>query len=81
MLGRVDIDPAIIGPVSEDVKPKAPGMKYRHYAPKAGLTIVIGKQGDVQNKINELSISDMEAGTLAATSASVSTRSLTLAAF
>ena len=62
VLGRVDIDPAIIGPVSEDVKPKAPGMKYRHYAPKAGLTIVIGKQGDVQNKINELAAADMAAG-------------------
>ena len=61
-LGRVDIDPAIIGPVSEDVKPKAPGMKYRHYAPKAGLTIVMGKPGDVQNKINGLAAADMAAG-------------------
>ncbi len=62
VLGRVDIDPAIIGPVSEDIKPKAPGMKYRHYAPKAGLTIVMGKPGDVQNKINELAAEDMAEG-------------------
>ena len=62
VLGRVDIDPAIIGPVSEDIKPKAPGMKYRHYAPKAGLTIVMGKPADVQNKINELAAADMAAG-------------------
>ena len=37
-LGQVDIDPVILGPVSGDIKPKAPGMKYRHYAPKADMT-------------------------------------------
>lgn len=39
-LGEVEIDPAILGPVRADVKPKAPGMKYRHYAPKAELVLV-----------------------------------------
>ena len=33
-VGKVGIDPAILGPVSADVRPKAPGMKYRHYAPR-----------------------------------------------
>lgn len=33
-------------------RPKAPGMKYRHYAPKGELTIVETK--DSVNKINEL---------------------------
>lgn len=40
VLGEVAIDPAILGPLAADVKPKAPGMKYRHYAPKADLTLV-----------------------------------------
>ena len=40
VLGEVKIDPAILGPMSADVKPKAPGMKYKHYAPKADLTLV-----------------------------------------
>ena len=39
-LGEVEIDPAITGPIRADVKPKAPGMKYRHYAPKAELVLV-----------------------------------------
>lgn len=39
-LGRVEVDPAILGPLKADVKPKAPGMKYRHYAPKADLLLV-----------------------------------------
>ena len=39
-LGEVTIDPAILGPMAEGVRPKAPGMKYKHYAPKAELTLV-----------------------------------------
>lgn len=41
---RVEIDPAIIaGSVSEGVHPKAPGMKYRHYAPNAKMTLITTK--------------------------------------
>ena len=40
VLGEVSVDPAILGPLSADVRPKAPGMKYKHYAPKADLTLV-----------------------------------------
>lgn len=40
VLGEVAIDPAISGPVEAGVKPKAPGMKYKHYAPKADLVLV-----------------------------------------
>ncbi|MFH5836293.1 L-threonylcarbamoyladenylate synthase [Proteiniclasticum sp. C24MP] len=31
--------------------PKAPGMKYRHYAPKAPLTIITGNEGKVEKRI------------------------------
>ena len=58
MLKEIDsdiyIDPAIMGKPAENLKPKAPGMKYRHYAPKAPLKII---QGDLQKtiaKINEI---------------------------
>ena len=40
VLGEVTIDPAILGPMSPGVRPKAPGMKYKHYSPKADLTLV-----------------------------------------
>ena len=52
-LGQVDIDPVILGPVSSDIKPKAPGMKYRHYAPKADMTLVEGDMDKVVAYINE----------------------------
>lgn len=35
-----------------DEQPKAPGMKYRHYAPKAEMAIVDGKEEDVVDFIN-----------------------------
>lgn len=41
VLGREPLrDKAIAGPLKEGEKPKAPGMKYRHYAPSAPLTVV-----------------------------------------
>lgn len=43
LLGHVEIDPAITGPMKEGVHPKAPGMKYRHYAPKADMVLVEGE--------------------------------------
>lgn len=53
-VGQVDIDPAILGPVSPDIHPKAPGMKYRHYAPKAELTLFEGRESAVAVTINRL---------------------------
>lgn len=36
-LGEVEVDPALGG---ETIAPRAPGMKYKHYAPKASMTLV-----------------------------------------
>lgn len=51
-LGKVEIDPAIQGPLQEGVKPKAPGMKYRHYAPQAVMTLFEGEPEAVAAAIN-----------------------------
>lgn len=40
VLGAVEIDPALQG--DKNFKPKAPGMKYRHYAPKAAMYLLEG---------------------------------------
>ena len=50
---EVRIDPGIIASDSTK-KPKAPGMKYKHYAPKADLVLVEGEQEAVVAKINAL---------------------------
>ena len=54
---RVEWDKAIIDADSK-TPPKAPGMKYRHYAPKGELVIVEGNKEDVIKKINELTNED-----------------------
>lgn len=52
-LGEVRVDPGLIA-ADSDRKPKAPGMKYRHYAPHADLKVVEGETGAVVQKINSL---------------------------
>ena len=42
VLGEVLVDKCITQPVAPGEKPKAPGMKYRHYAPKAPVTVLCG---------------------------------------
>ena len=53
-VGRVEIDPAIQAPPSADLRPKAPGMKYRHYAPHADLQLIEGETDKVVETINAL---------------------------
>lgn len=43
VLGEIAVDKAVLAPLSEGEKPRAPGMKYRHYAPKAPVTVVTGE--------------------------------------
>lgn len=42
-LGEVAVDEAVTRLMSTNEKPRAPGMKYRHYAPKAPVTVVDGE--------------------------------------
>lgn len=52
VLQRVDVDRTILSAAS-GIAPKAPGMKYRHYAPKGELTIVSGQGSAVIAYVNE----------------------------
>ena len=55
VLCDVSTDPAIEGILPQkDIVAKAPGMKYRHYAPKGQLLIVEGSPDRVARKINSL---------------------------
>lgn len=55
VLDNVEYDKAIlIENKDKGLAPKAPGMKYKHYAPRAELTIVEGNVQDVIEKINTL---------------------------
>lgn len=56
VLGDVCFDETVLAHTMVKGKPKAPGMKYRHYAPKAELTIFEGENEKVVSKINELAV-------------------------
>ncbi|MBP3217749.1 MAG: threonylcarbamoyl-AMP synthase [Lachnospiraceae bacterium] len=51
VLGTVEVDRTILGEET-NLPPKAPGMKYRHYAPRGELVIVEGRQEKVIQYIN-----------------------------
>ncbi len=53
VIGKVEIDKGIREDLKEDFRPKAPGMKYTHYAPAAPMTIVQGSRNAVIEKINK----------------------------
>jgi L-threonylcarbamoyladenylate synthase len=60
--GKVEMDPALYVNRPRDVSdeansdfiPKAPGMKYTHYAPKAEMTVIEGQIDRVKNEIQRL---------------------------
>lgn len=62
VIGEVQIDPSILERPKEGLRPKAPGMKYTHYSPKAEVYLVQGSREAVTKKINELVEKDHEAG-------------------
>ena len=53
LLGEIRVDPAVLSRPSEEIRPKAPGMKYRHYAPQAEMLLVEGPAGAVEDYIAE----------------------------
>ena len=53
VLGQVEVDAASVGPMDPETQPKAPGMKYRHYAPQADMTIFRGGQEQMVDAICE----------------------------
>lgn len=60
VVGKVAIDTAL--EVKGDIKPRSPGMKYRHYSPKAEMLLVYGSQDEVVAKINGLSAENKKSG-------------------
>jgi L-threonylcarbamoyladenylate synthase len=55
LLGTVNLDPSLLTGNTGSFIPKSPGMKYRHYAPKASIIIIEGGLDRVVDEINRLS--------------------------
>lgn len=61
VIGNVSLDPAL---KDEKEKPKSPGMKYTHYAPKAPLSIVEGSCEFIQRIVDEKKKEGFKVGVL-----------------
>lgn len=53
VLGAVEIDPAVLGGLPDGQAAASPGMKYKHYAPKAAMYLVEGEQDAVTAFLQE----------------------------
>lgn len=51
-LGPVEIDPAVTNRLEEGRKAASPGMKYKHYAPKAHVVLLRGTTGAYVDYVN-----------------------------
>ena len=60
--GGVQVDEAVLRPLKDGERPRSPGMKYRHYAPKGSLTIVEGEAAAVAARIASLYDAALGAG-------------------
>ncbi|MGN0297904.1 MAG: L-threonylcarbamoyladenylate synthase [Lachnospiraceae bacterium] len=59
---EIKVDAAVTRQVSAGVRPKAPGMNYRHYAPKATLILVSGERTNIVASINQLTEKERKLG-------------------
>lgn len=60
----VSRDPSILAKPSADLRPQAPGMKYRHYAPSAPLSLLRGPHGDVAEYMKKALANDPLTGVI-----------------
>lgn len=65
-IGEVDVDKVVSARTVEEISggyvPKAPGMKYKHYAPRAELTMFEGSEQAVSDEINRRIDHDIKNG-------------------
>lgn len=52
VLGEVNMDNAVLNPLPKGVKASSPGMKYKHYSPKANVIILDGSYEHYKNYVN-----------------------------
>lgn len=53
IIGKVTVDPAAVNGLPVE-RPRSPGMKYTHYAPRAPLLLVEGEPGAITAKIRNI---------------------------
>lgn len=62
VIGEVKVDKAVLSKLNEGEKPKAPGMKYKHYSPSADVVIIKGELDNITKEIKRLTQKSNEEG-------------------
>ncbi len=52
VIGEIEVAPAVLEGMKENEVAQSPGMKYKHYAPKARVVIVDGTKKQYENFVN-----------------------------
>lgn len=60
VISETKIDEHVLKAVSVTDTPKSPGMKYKHYAPNADVTVIEGNPEKVSKKIRELLLENQD---------------------
>lgn len=76
VIGAIEYDPAVLSKPDQNLVPKAPGMKYRHYAPEGSLTIYEGDTNLVVDAINKKAKEKTENGNRVGVIATEETKAL-----
>lgn len=56
VLGEVEMDNAVLNPLQNGVRAASPGMKYKHYSPKANVIIIDSDFDTYRNYVNHHSV-------------------------
>lgn len=64
VLGEVEVDPAVTHQLAAGVRVASPGMKYKHYAPKAQVTLLSGTSEQFVQFVNQLANKPIRAAAL-----------------
>ncbi|MCR5636860.1 MAG: threonylcarbamoyl-AMP synthase [Clostridiales bacterium] len=61
VIGNVEVDPAVLNPLAKTAKAASPGMKYKHYSPKAKVILVKGNDKAFYDFVNSQNKDDCAA--------------------
>ncbi|MDO4543897.1 MAG: L-threonylcarbamoyladenylate synthase [Clostridia bacterium] len=74
VIGEVRIADCVLSPMKEGATALSPGMKYKHYAPKARVKVVCGEPKNVARRILELYVQNNIRGVVCEIAATEQTR-------
>ncbi len=64
VIGHIDVDHAVLFKLESDEKVSSPGMKYKHYAPKAKVVLINGDSKSFINFVNNEFENDSTVGAI-----------------